>query len=573
MLPPLLPDMTLYSLIASAHRLNGAPRGTRFSQALFGSQNAGVRHDFPSHLDEFCARTAMTYGSPDDLVRSATVAPYFLRFRPEVVQTQVVDMMRGNTVERLKFILGMPAGPSRASIPFSYCADCVREDVAAHGFSYWHRAHQLPGVYVCQKHASAIQISSLRENGIGRTRFFLPDDREIQMTSTSPVTDSQVETLHRLATLSLAALEQPLSSGYSPQVLLATYRHGLKQNGLLTRGGRVRVAEFTNLMLGMYRSIVQLSEFNRIVGQSCIDGMLRLVRKPRGYFHTLNHLLLIDALFGSWKEFISTYEWEFQMELPLMQPVDKGYPEKRLQVEDVALISELARRYKEGEGTFTALSQKLGVDVSTAMRRLGGLGLIEIPRHPRILTAAVRLEVIQSLQAGIPLRKIAKESSLSRATIDRICNEQVGLHRAWRIANHEWKRTEARAAFESILRNNPGISCAELRKSKGCGYSWLSRHDSEWLRSTMPAGRVRTRNISSKPRMRVDWAARDLECLAALKSIESTIHFESWVRLKPRAVLRTIPKISFVPRLERLPESHALVVRILEQARIRRAGT
>lgn len=572
MLPALLPDMTLFSLVAAAHRMNGASRGEHICQTLFGNAHAGMRHDFPSHLDEFCARTSMTYGLPDDLALRATVLPYFLRFRHQEVQSRAISQMRGNSVERLKFVLGLPPGPSGGSISLASCIECMREDIGAYGFAYWHRRHQLPGVQVCHNHGIPVQHSNMRLNGCGRTRLFLPSDAEFNATCSSQEIGVRDEILHRVAVLSASALDKPLSGGYSPQVLQATYQHGLKQQGLLSAGGRVRATEFVKWLRDRYCSIVDVPVFNRVAGEPFAEGMLRLVRKPRGNFHTLSHLLLIDALFGGWDAFISVYEWERQMELPLVLSDERAIREDRLQSDNEILAVELARRHENGEGSLTALSKELGIDVSTAMRWLGKLGLIDVQRRPRILTTEIRMEIVKALRKGEPLREIAKSFALSRATIDRICNEQAGLQQLWRAANHERKRADARASLTMFLRNNPSISLAELRSAKSSGYSWLSRHDKDWLRNMVPAraGRHRSR-LSTRP-LRVDWVARDRKCVAALKSIETTIRFESWERLKPMVVLRKIPRMSFVPRLDRLPESRELVMQILVRAGTRRRG-
>lgn len=567
MLPILERDMTLYSLVAVANRWGGSSRGEQISQSLFGSSGAGLRHDFPSHLDEFCSRTELAYGQPDEVVLGTTVLPYFLRFRPLEVQAEALALMRGDTVEPLKFVLGLPAGPSGASMPLCACEDCIREDKDVHGFAYWHRQHQLPGVYVCTNHGSPVLQSSVRIDGRGRSALFLPDDPEIVSTSTSIITDLQLPLLQRLSILSAAALNSILPGGYSPQILLATYQHGLKQQGLLTKNGQVRAREFVKWLRDQYHSIADLRPFNRIVDERHVEGMLRLVRKPRGNFHSVCHLLLIDALFGSWDKFVSVYVWEHQMELPLLLQDATEPEEANPACEYETLVIELARRHKNGDGSVTALSKELGMDVSTAIRWLGKLGLLEIARHPKVLTREMRSEIVQSIKCGEPFRQISRAFSLSRATIDRICNEQPKLHEVWRAASHERMRKAERQKLELLIRSSPGMTMAEVRRTKNSGYSWLSRHDKEWLKSRLPVAAPSRSRLTTKRRPRVDWTMRDHECLSALKSLEASLRFEDWERLKPMVVLRKIPDLSFSPRLDRLPESRALVMQILARAK------
>lgn len=570
MLPILQRDMTIYSLVAIAHRWGGASRGEQVCNALFGSRGAGLRHDFPSHLDEFSHRTELAYGRPDELALNATVLPYFLRFRPPEVQAEAIALMRGETVEPLKFILGLPAGPSGASMPLCTCEECIREDKDAHGFAYWHRQHQLPGTFMCTNHGSPILQSNIRIEGRGRSTLFLPDDTEIVSTSASIITDLQQPLLQRLSILSAAALNSILPGGYSPQILLATYQHGLKQQGLLSKCGQVRAREFVKWLRDQYHSIAGLEPFNRIVDECHVEGMLRLVRKPRGNFHSVSHLLLIDALFGNWDKFTSVYAWEQQMELPLSLQETTEPEEANPTVENEALVIELARRHKNGEGSVTALSREIGLDVSTAIRWLGKLGLMEVSRRPKVLTNEIRSEIVKSIQRGDPFREIAKVHSLSRATIDRICNEQPKLQQVWRAANHERMRKAEREKLELLIRSNPDVTMAELRRAKNSGYSWLSRNDKKWLKSRLPIRTVQRNRLTITRRPRIDWKLRDHECLSALKALETTLHFEDWERLKPMVVLRKIPVLSFSPRLNRLPNSKALVTQILVKELARR---
>jgi transposase-like protein len=234
------------------------------------------------------------------------------------------------------------------------------------------------------------------------------------------------------------------------------------------------------------------------------------------------------------------------------------------------LVIELARRYKNGDGSVTALSKELGIDVSTAIRWLGKLGLMEVSRRPKVLTNEIRSEIVKSIQRGDPFREIAKAHSLSRATIDRICNEQPKLQQVWRAASHERKRKEERAKFELLMKKCPQLSMTELRLTKDSGYSWLSRHDKEWLKSRMPTKSAPRSRLITKRKPRVDWTMRDHECLSALKTLEATLRFEDWERLKPMVVLRKIQNLSFSPRLDRLPESRAVVMQILAKAKDRR---
>jgi hypothetical protein len=568
----MLPDMTLYSFVTVRHRLDGSSCGAQVSYDLFGNSHAGLRHDFPSHLDQFCRRTGSMFGHAEDVALQATVLPYFLRFRPIMVQTEAVALMRGETVESLKFVLGLPAGPSRARMPFCSCPECVRVDIEAYGYAYWHRRHQLPGVFVCPNHGSPILRSSIRINGRGLSILFLPDDPEIANSSASAITASQLSTLHRLASLSAEVLDRPLPGGYEPHVLRNTYLHGLKQLGLLTQRGYVRTREFIKMIHDRYHCIATLEPFDRIIGQSCVDGMLRLVRKQRGHFHSACHILLIDALFGDWAMFTSVYAWEQTLSPPLLLPGQSTSRDTHISNENEQLATELASQYRNGQGSLSKLAKELGIGLQTAMRWMGKLGLISVTRRPKILTQNIRNEVIQTIKRGEAFVNISRSFSLSRSTIDRICNEQPNLQEEWRTASREMKRRAMRGKFEQLMDRNPDMTLSDLRHISDSGYSWLARHDRDWLKMKIPNVRAPDGKKIFRKRARVDWVARDHECLAALKAILPTLRFDNWERIQPMPLLRKLPKLSFSPRLDRLPESRALVEEILEAARIKRVA-
>lgn len=565
MLPTIAPDMSLYSLLAVAQRLNGTSKAEQISQILFSNHSSAMRHDFPSNLDVFCRKTGNSYGNPTEVATNTSVLPYFLRFRPDNVHHDALALMIGPTVEPLKFVLGLPAGPTGAMMSLCYCPECLEEDTRDYGYPYWHLQHQLPSALVCPKHFIPLHYASLRLDGRGRSSLFLPDDVEVQKSLTSPLLGRAKPILERLSMLSAIALKQELSAPYSAESLRSTYLHGLKQQGLLTASGRVRARDFIGRVTKHYESLSGLSPFDRITGTNFSEGMLRLVRKPRVHFHTACHLIMIDFLFGDWKLFNSVYLWERQMDLPFPQQNENELldfnPRPNNKILEQRLL-ELVGRFQNNEGSLSSLAKQLKINISTAMRWLGKLGLIEIPHRPKIVTIDIRKGVVDQLKQGQPLKEIASRTGLSGSTIDRICNEEPNLQQIWKIANKEWKRDKSREKLKQFLRNNPTLTATELRQSSDSGYSWLSRHDRDWLSKNLPKKQSINRIINTAPKPRIDWSKRDEECLVELKKM-GPLCLESWERIKPKAILRRLPKLSFSPRLEQLPKSQAMVASML----------
>jgi hypothetical protein len=559
MLPVLAPDMTLYSLLALTHRMNGFSIAKDLSSTLFSNPNAALRHDFPSNLGKFCYNTGQAFGDVVEVANNHSVLPYFLRFRSDQIRSKALDLMSGPTVEPLKFVLGLPAGPTGSSMPLHYCQDCLLEDVSAFGYAYWHRAHQLPSVVLCPVHLSPLCISKIRLDGRGRSELFLPEDKAVQDSSTLCVVGAETSILRRQSLHSTMALNNELSTQFCANSLRSTYLHGLKQQGLLTKAGNVRAQELTYRLNKQYASLSTLEPFKKIVGINFTESLMRLVRKPRGHYHTACHLILIDFLFGDWDLFNSVYLWERQMDLPFDPPYKSEQADPKILDQNLEeRLRALTDSYNNNEGSFTALANKYGVDVNTAMRWSGKLGLVAIKRKPKFVKDEIHEKVIKLLAEGQPLGTIASITNLSKSTIDRICNSNPLILGLWRNANQVMKRLNARAQFQKYISDNPSISLTHLRKTYASGYLWLYKNDFQWLSKNSPIRIISKQKQNTIPKPRINWDKRDEECLLALKKVDLS-DMESWERMKPKAMLRRLPALSFTPRLDQLPKCRAWV--------------
>lgn len=555
-LPDLLPDMTLYSLTACAHRMSGATRGSQTSLALFGNQNVGLLHDFPSNLNTFCARTGGAYGDARTVARLTTNLPYFVCFRPPAHQVEFVSMMSSDTYGRFKFRLGLPASPTGGRFPLRACARCIRNDEERYGVAYWHRCHQLPGVYFCQDHEEPLLESHLRLDRRRRSVFVLPKDEGVFEKQTNGCRGD--ETLIRLASLSADLLDRSADFAYSGERMRAAYIHALRDRGMVTNAGRVRTQELLNWMQSLYGTIAHRPPYDRIFAEERVEGLLRLVRKPRSDFDTLYHAVLIDALFGSWGLFRKTYFWEEQIDhistVVLSDQENTSLDPKLL---------ELARRANDEDASLSSLCREMDIDFQTALRQLANRGIVNVRRRPKVLTRALRVAIVSSLRRGAPQREVAKRMGVSRTTVDRVCHETPGLHKEWETANFINKRDTERKRLLTYIRLNPTATRMDARQDVGSVYKWLHRLDKQWLEA-QPWQAPRRKCGRKQFGRRINWSRRDLECLKALQELAATkTLIEPGERHRPSVIVRKLPYLGFVPRLERLPQSRGFVAALL----------
>ena len=573
MLPALYEGETLYSLLTATQRLRADSRAEVTCATLFGSPVAGLRHDFPSHLDEFSRRTRGVFGTPEVLAMQHSVLPYFTAFRNQDVVDRAIIAMAGNTVNRLKFILGLPASPAGANYPLSFCKTCTDVDINRDGRAHWHRIHQLPASYLCPIHHELLLTSEVRLNGLGRSQLFFPGDQDLNVRATAlELTPDALPILRRFSALSAATLTKSLPGGFNEASLQACYRFGLSQLGLLTPAGFIRANDFVSAVTAHFRPISSLSPFHRVVSTSCSSSLLRLIRKPRNGIPTLTHLLLIEFLFGDWERFVSAYRWESQLSFSFNRTDLLTSRDDELPPTDLAsALNRIADGYRTKQGSLRALCTAEGVDINTAMRWIGRLGLADISRRPRVVTNTVRRLVVSLLEAGHPLRDVCAQTSLSKSTVDRILNDNSTLRATWKASALERRRKIERDRLDDFLALNPEATMPVVRATTGIGYSWLLRHDRLWLRSRVRKS-VRTGMAEHKRVPRVDWSGRDAQCLAALQIVAESLELSANETLKAPAILRRLPKLPFKPRLERLPESRKYIESLLDDLRDLRAA-
>lgn len=102
-----------------------------------------------------------------------------------------------------------------------FCPSCVSEDIDFHGIDYWRRAHQLPGVSVCTKHAAVlleVSIDQLLRRSPSQCAEAVPalQDREVD-------DYMQNQLIQRFVTLSDMALQltTPIAAAVIADVLSA----------------------------------------------------------------------------------------------------------------------------------------------------------------------------------------------------------------------------------------------------------------------------------------------------------------------------------------------------------------
>lgn len=478
--PSTFPDETLYSRFARYHRLSGHVNDRDSLHELVGVHTHVATSDLPSLLQTFVSRIpAAARPSVEEIIDENTIFPYFRRFLSSERCGRAVAAMSGASTSGLKAGLGLVASRLGAKSTFRFCEKCIGDDRTAFGQAYWHRVHQLPGVWVCPAHAQALCELDFGTVQLKRHKLFLPDDLLAELSSRQPsLAPCQMDALLRIALLSTSVLLSP-QADWDARSLNELHRDNARRNGLFRDNGRIRVDDLAN-MLQNYSSAFPVAGEYTIVHQHFLDWTLRLVRKPRDVaVHPMRHLLLLDCLRGTLPRHL-----EDGAPAPL-KAVARN--EGRHQVDQARLSEMLGQK-----GTsLRRAAAELGLSVTTVGIEATRLGL-SVGRRPKTITQDVKCRVCNALRHGLAPKEVAKTHGLSQVSVYRILRMDATLAKEYAGQRLKLLREAHRERFAS-------------RTSNQADYAWLYRNDREWLAEQQAM--VSKGETQRKPS--IDWAERD----------------------------------------------------------------
>lgn len=553
-LPKWLPDETFYSLACRYHRLSCNATSKATLNQLFGKPRLGYQHDFPSGLDAFASRTNFTLGTASQIIRQRTVLPFYLPMRQPVHAAEIMAAFEAGDISSLKFRLGILTSRFRAHHPLKACTECMREDLARHSVSYWHLSHQFPGVWLCPDHSTVLREATVKANGVGRFQFYLPNDNILeppwQHREAAGNHDQIHEHLSLISSCSLGLARLPAYFHFSATTLQSTYSEVLKRRGLTTKSGGLRLSEASRQFARHIAPLSAIPELN-LQKQDSADLTVqlgRILHLSRTGTHPLRHLVLISWLFGSWVQFIGTYNATISI-----TAIPHGGTEAMPQHESVQAPStpELIRLVQKGLSV-SRVARELGMDVSTAMAMLAQAGIAS-KRRPKLLRGVLLDTVIEDLKNGTAIRDIATKHKLSITAITRTRNSIVGLHDAWLSARTNYQRHSMREAWQAARTQFPCFGIKLLRSEAPAIYMWLYRHDREWLKNTQPA--ISTTSTAS--RSPVHWDERDTTLSQQVQAVAlQLLQFADRQPLRLWQIYQRIPELKAkLSVLDRLPQT------------------
>ncbi len=162
--PTAYPDELLYSRLARYYTKSGYMAYTFAAEELFASKTVRPDMDFINSYTPAAVQAITRNISMEEVIEKHTMFPCYGRFltierRQKAFQSLV--SMKGNYYN----LLPIPQSKNGKVRCLRYCPVCAANDREQYGEAYWHRIHQLIGIYVCPVHRCYLMDSSVMISG------------------------------------------------------------------------------------------------------------------------------------------------------------------------------------------------------------------------------------------------------------------------------------------------------------------------------------------------------------------------------------------------------------------------
>lgn len=379
-----------------------------------------------------------------------------------------------------------------------------------YGEMYWQRQHQLPGRLICTKHMVWLEDSFVPIIQSNKHIFTLPNEENCDLTKASPIDKGILD----FNLVFLTQVEILLNSRFENKTFAyftAFYRKHMTEKGYASINGEVNQKKLHNAFLAYYPQ--QFLESLNIDVNSIGLWLQSITRKHRKSFHPYYHILMLIFL-GLDVEDI------FRDSSISVKPFgEKKYPCLNIVCPEYRkdVISNVSIRTCEKTrlpiGRFTC-----SICGFSYTRKGSGQNQEERYKYTRIMDFGFlwKQELKLLLAQNLSYRAIARKLQVDTNTVikyEKILNGERFQVKKTKYKNAlEDKIGSERQIWLELMQKNPQLSKTELRRLSPSTYTYLYRHDRDWLDEISP----KLRKPRSKNK-RVNWLERDQEILIKIQ--------------------------------------------------------
>jgi hypothetical protein len=551
---------------------------------LFGGRDVRPVLELPARLQSFVNNLPFGHCyDVDYFIDHHTLLPFYGAFLSRERCREVREHMAKGSGR----LIHRHIGAGSAILPpvwLRYCPGCVEKERRDFGECFWHRLHQISGVEICPLHAMFLEKSSVRMSNASlfysglfsaeRTVSDVPP----RNASSSPFFHSFVGIAQDCSYL----LEHPHLLLDTPTVS-SRYHTALAHRGWISPRGKTRLHDLFIAFTEHYSEELLRFLHCEVKGSGRLESewLARIVRprieEGKRVHHPIYHILVIRFLGFTLETFL---EQHIPLPLPFgsgpwpcLNPVCEYYLHPRIltyRIAEAMVKGKISGRFscdcgytysRTGPETspeeafrkgkvlsygpvWETKFRELWFDRAISMTKIadivGTKRIVELNRHARRL----HLPVPRS-----PSHRTLKEgSSVGRTEKDPL-----------------WYRTQ----WLVLLADAPGEARYKLaRRAKGV-YTWLLRHDREWLCANSPSREKKPGHSARTQASERGWRLspnRDALMAESVRTVAQKLENEQGYpkRVSKSQICREVPELRWFPKPESAPLTAQALGEVIE---------
>ncbi len=159
--PAIYNDELLYSMVSRYAYHVGSDSTIHIMNELFDKYNAILSLEFPCRLERFINKFPVQMNiTSDEVIFQHTMFALYYPFLDTDRQKKIYKKMLSDKGMDIHLISGSMASNIRNLKHLRYCPVCVQEEYRNYGEAYWHRSHNIEGIFFCYKHGTPLSIQS-----------------------------------------------------------------------------------------------------------------------------------------------------------------------------------------------------------------------------------------------------------------------------------------------------------------------------------------------------------------------------------------------------------------------------
>ena len=457
--PTPYPDELLYSTLARYCMRSGNIREIHNFEDLFGTRNCIAAMELPTQLDALIRNMPVnTKYTAEYFIFKHTLFPFLAAFIPQERAKKIIQTMRNGEGAVSYIRIGLISNSITLNKYFRFCLECFKEDIETFGEPYWHRSHQITGVFVCPKHKIPLYKSTELIRAGNRQRFISASKENCKVEKEINYPDDLMKKMLWMAEDAEILLNNQF--GFKePEWFQSQFRVKLVEKGYARMNNYIHQKklkqDFVDFYGHEYLQLVQSPVSNNSGG-----WLSDMIRKNNRTTYTVRYLLLARFL-----------------DIPVADlfNIKLGFND-----EDENNID-----------TYQELWDQRLIELAQS-----GLSIREIADVLKSSTKTIR-------------------KSIDRLGIEPFWKFNGGgkyLHKKYTDTEEfKIKREEFRRKWLQLHVQYANISSNQIRRKNDGLYTWLKRYDSKWLEQNYR--RIKTATNT------VDWAKRDAELLPRVKEV------------------------------------------------------